>query len=192
MLKVFYIHHKLYIIASLTYFCVLYSSETPPSTGMKYIATVIILSLAVLVLSEEKLQIEVLKSNECTRKSKNGDNLSMHYTGTLADGTKFDSSVDRGTPYEFTLGEGRVIVGWEQGLLGMCPGDKRRLTIPPDLGYGNQGAGGGRIPPGATLVFEVELMEIKNDEYNTNRSKANKAEVYGFLMVLVAFRFLYL
>ena len=128
---------------------------------MKYIATVIILSLAVLVLSEEKLQIEVLTSNECTRKSKNGDNLSMHYTGTLADGTKFDSSVDRGTPFDFTIGVGRVIKGWEQGLLDMCPGEKRKLTIPSHLGYGDRGAGG-KIPGGATLVFTVELLKIKN------------------------------
>merc|ERR1712129_608535 len=82
--------------------------------------------------------------------------LSMHYTGTLySDGSKFDSSVDRGQPFEFQLGQGRVIKGWDQGLLDMCIGEKRKLTIPSDMGYGSRGAGG-KIPGGATLVFETE------------------------------------
>lgn len=88
--------------------------------------------------------------------------LSMHYTGKLySNGKKFDSSLDRNQPFEFTLGSGQVIKGWDQGLLGMCIGEKRRLTIPSDLGYGDRGAGSD-IPPGATLVFDVELLEIKN------------------------------
>jgi len=91
--------------------------------------------------------------------SKTGDTLSVHYTGTLEDGTKFDSSVDRGQPFSFTLGENRVIQGWEQGMLNMKVGEKRRLTIPSSLGYGASGAGG-IIPPNATLIFEVELLEI--------------------------------
>lgn len=81
----------------------------------------------------------------------------MHYTGTLDDGTKFDSSWDRGQPFSFQLGTGQVIKGWDEGLLGMCQGDKRKLTIPPHLGYGSTGAGN-VIPPEATLHFEVELM----------------------------------
>lgn len=91
--------------------------------------------------------------------AKNGDNLTVHYTGTLTDGTKFDSSVDKGTPFTLTLGAGRVIQGWERGLLGMKVGEKRKLTIPPELGYGEQGAGAS-IPPNATLIFEVELLEL--------------------------------
>jgi FKBP-type peptidyl-prolyl cis-trans isomerase FkpA len=92
--------------------------------------------------------------------AKAGDNVSVHYTGWLEDGTKFDSSVDRGQPFEFPLGNGSVIRGWDEGVAGMKVGGVRKLTIPPELGYGDQGAGG-LIPPGATLIFEVELLAIK-------------------------------
>jgi len=89
-----------------------------------------------------------------------GKTVSVHYTGWLTDGTKFDSSKDRGDPFGFPLGGGRVIKGWDEGVQGMKIGGTRKLTIPSALGYGARGAGG-VIPPNATLVFEVELLAIE-------------------------------
>ncbi len=90
---------------------------------------------------------------------KNGDTILIHYNGTLSDGTKFDSSYDRGEPYETKIGVGDVIQGWDRGVVGMQVGGKRKLTIPPSLGYGAQAMGA--IPPNSILIFEVELVEIK-------------------------------
>ena len=107
----------------------------------------------------EELKIEVKKEGS-GEKAQLGDTVSVHYSGTLIDGTQFDSSYDMGVPFEFTLGEGFVIAGWEEGVLGMQEGEIRELRIPSSKGYGQAGAGED-IPPNAGLVFTVELLEIK-------------------------------
>jgi FKBP-type peptidyl-prolyl cis-trans isomerase len=107
----------------------------------------------------------LINSNSTTMSAQNGDTVFVNYTGKLVDGTKFDSSLDRGVPIDFTLGVGRVIKGWDQGILGMKVGEKKTLTIPPELGYGAQAIPDGRgnilIPANSTLIFDVELVDIK-------------------------------
>lgn len=112
-----------------------------------------------------------------------GVTVTVHYTGWLMDGTKFDSSLDRNTPFSFTLGERRVIPGWEQGVVGMKVGGKRELIIPPELGYGAQGAGN-VIPPNATLKFEVELLEVKGKKYTDLDNDALKAKIASGVPVI--------
>lgn len=105
-----------------------------------------------------ELEITVLEKGTGEIETKKGDTIAVHYTGTFENGTKFDSSLDRGEPFSFTLGAGQVIKGWDQGTLEMKVGEKRKLVIPPELGYGEMGIG--IIPPNATLIFEVELVSI--------------------------------
>jgi peptidylprolyl isomerase len=109
-------------------------------------------------VAELKTQIVDLREGTGAE-AKAGDRVTVHYTGSLADGTKFDSSRDRGEPFSFTLGRGQVIPGWDRGLVGMKTGGQRTLSIPPDEGYGARGAGG-VIPPNATLNFDVEMIKI--------------------------------
>ena len=127
-----------------------------------FAVTVLSLSPAAVSGAEKKkLQIGIKKRvDNCPIKSRKGDVLNMHYTGKLEDGTEFDSSIPRDRPFTFTLGTGQVIKGWDQGLLGMCEGEKRKLVIPAELGYGDRGAPP-KIPGGATLIFEVELLSIE-------------------------------
>ncbi|CAM0884324.1 unnamed protein product [Alopecurus aequalis] len=118
-----------------------------------------------------QLQIGVkYKPESCSIKSHKGDKIKVHYRGSLTDGTVFDASYDRGDPFEFTLGSGQVIKGWDQGLLGMCVGEKRKLRIPAKMGYGERGSPP-KIPGGATLVFDTELIAV-----NGKTSEADTAE----------------
>lgn len=110
-------------------------------------------------MDKQGVQVEILKEGTGAI-AKKGDTVSVHYVGVLENGTKFDSSVDRGTPFEFSLGARQVIPGWDIGVEGMKIGEVRKLTIPSELAYGSAGAGNA-IPPNATLIFEVQLLGIK-------------------------------
>lgn len=147
--------------------------------------------LCAVFAQDEELDMEVLaKPENCDREAKEGDMLVMHYTGYLAkDNTKFDSSHDRQQPFTFVLGKGQVIKGWDQGLIGMCKGEKRKLTVPPNLGYGERGAGA-VIPGGATLIFDTELIDIQDappqqnifKQIDTDEDKiVTKVELYKFI-----------
>ena len=140
----------------------------------------LLLIFAVLAIASGRAQTDNTSPTKVTGKSKktssgleywditvgtgttatSGKMVKVHYTGWLTDGKKFDSSVDRGQPFTFALGGGQVIKGWDEGVAGMKVGGKRQLRIPPDLGYGARGAGGGVIPPNAILIFDVELLDV--------------------------------
>ncbi|KAI3749686.1 hypothetical protein L2E82_20302 [Cichorium intybus] len=128
--------------------------------------SILILLIAVTFVSAKKsgdvteLQIGVkFKPASCEIQAHKGDRIKVHYRGKLTDGTVFDSSFERGDPIEFELGTGQVIKGWDQGLLGMCVGEKRKLKIPSKMGYGDQGSPP-TIPGGATLIFDTELIAV--------------------------------
>ena len=112
------------------------------------------------IVDNKSAKLKVIKTEEGDGvQPAQGQTVVVHYTGTLQDGTKFDSSRDRGTPFEFPLGMGRVIKGWDQAFATMKVGDRATITIPPELGYGSRNMGA--IPPNSTLIFDVELLEVK-------------------------------
>ncbi|KAE8699557.1 Peptidyl-prolyl cis-trans isomerase FKBP2 [Hibiscus syriacus] len=135
------------------------------SRALKVSPIVLILVLFALANAKKsgdvtELQIGVkYKPPSCELQAHKGDKVKVHYRGKLIDGTVFDSSFERGDPIDFELGSGQVIKGWDQGLLGMCVGEKRKLKIPGKLGYGEQGSPP-TIPGGATLIFETELVSV--------------------------------
>jgi peptidylprolyl isomerase len=120
---------------------------------------VTVVDAAQTVTTPSGLKVEILKQGSGP-KAKSGQNVTVHYTGMLTNGKKFDSSRDRGQPFTFNLGAGQVIKGWDEGVALLTVGSQAKLTIPPALGYGASGAGG-VIPPNATLIFDVELLDAK-------------------------------
>lgn len=151
-MKTYLLFFSILIIAGLVYYFG-FSKKEAAKTGASPEESAQLVSVTTDALVKEVLRVG---SGEA---AKSGDTVVVHYTGTLLNGTKFDSSLDKGEPFSFVLGAGRVIQGWEQGILGMQVGEKRKLTIPPSLAYGANAVG--PIPANSTLVFEVELLEIK-------------------------------
>lgn len=138
-------------------------SSRLPSARFAFAAVVLLIGAiwAGAVYAQATLVINDKKVGEGAE-ARNGSTVTVHYTGWLMDGKKFDSSRDRGQPFNFTIGRGEVISGWEQGVQGMKVGGNRELVIPPHMGYGARGAGGGVIPPNAVLKFDIELLAVRN------------------------------
>jgi FKBP-type peptidyl-prolyl cis-trans isomerase len=138
------------------------STTTTTTTTTTSSAAPTSISTDAKVTTKDGLKYTVLTQAKAgAKEAKSGDQVSVHYTGWLPTGKKFDSSKDRNQPFQFALGAGQVIKGWDEGVAGMKVGEKRKLVIPSELGYGERGAGNGDIPPNSTLIFEVELLDIK-------------------------------
>ncbi|XP_020088957.1 peptidyl-prolyl cis-trans isomerase FKBP15-1 [Ananas comosus] len=149
----------------------------------KLLLSIVLIAAIALFVSAKKsgdvteLQIGVkYKPETCSIQAHKGDRIKVHYRGTLTDGKVFDSSFERGDPIEFELGSGQVIKGWDQGLLGMCIGEKRKLKIPAKLGYGTQGSPPS-IPGGATLIFDTELVAINGKTSEDGKSAEANSEL---------------
>ncbi|KAF5446444.1 hypothetical protein F2P56_032072 [Juglans regia] len=145
------------------------------SCALKASPIFFLLLISTLVSAKSKdvteLQIGVKhKPDSCDIQARKGDRIKVHYRGTLTDGTVFDSSFERDSPIEFELGTGQVIKGWDQGLLGACVGEKRKLKIPSKLGYGDQGSPP-TIPGGATLIFETEVVAVNGKTSSEGKTK---------------------
>lgn len=143
------------ILAVIIFLLAMYTLLVPQNNSSN---DTIELSEEANMANQGKLIIEDIEEGTGEAVVEAGDDIVVHYHGTLTDGTVFDSSVDRGEPFQTQIGVGQVIPGWDEGILGMKVGGKRKLTIPPNMAYGEQGAGS--IPPNSTLIFEVELIEI--------------------------------
>ncbi|KAL8496194.1 hypothetical protein ACS0TY_020052 [Phlomoides rotata] len=148
-------------------------------TSLLSVATVLLLAFIALGSAKKsgdvtELQIGVkYKPTTCEVQAHKGDTVKVHYRGKLTDGSVFDSSFERGDPIEFQLGGGQVIKGWDQGLLGMCLGEKRKLKIPSKLGYGEQGSPP-TIPGGATLIFDTELMGVNGKTLSNDKTLSDE------------------
>jgi len=148
---------------------------------MNQLTTLLIIFACITLVVCEEFKITTLHMpEECTARSRAGDTLKVHYTGRLQDGKIFDSSIETGRdPIEFELGSGRVIPGWERGLMDMCVGEKRKVVIPPELAYGKQGAG--PIPADSTLYFETELVGITPGQAPPTQDTEQGAQKSGWI-----------
>lgn len=138
----------------------MFKTATKPLLGPRFRPTSLFrTNMSTSTTPSDKLDIEIISPGDGKTFPQSGDLLTVHYTGTLTNGKKFDSSVDRNKPFQFRIGQGMVIQGWEQGFAKLSLGEKARLTVPPMMAYGNRGFPG-LIPPMSTLIFDVELLKI--------------------------------